>query len=110
MPRIAKNQINRDNTETDSPETYYKRVFAITFIDDLISEHELRFTKLPYFVSRLFLIQIDTYEIPTSQLPTFVARAYLKKMHLTELSSCRKLFQYVDKFRPNTLAIVIKNV
>ena len=33
MPRIAKKQVNRDNTEGDSPQTYYRRVFAIPFID-----------------------------------------------------------------------------
>ena len=38
MPRIAKKQVNRDNTEGDSPETYYRRVLAIPFIDKLISE------------------------------------------------------------------------
>ena len=48
MPRIAKKQVNRDNTEGDSPETYYRRVFAIPFIDKLISELELRFTKLSH--------------------------------------------------------------
>lgn len=67
MPRIAKNKINRDNTETEGHKTYYRKVFAIRFIDDLISEHELRFTKLSYSVSRLFLIPNihiyrDTYE------------------------------------------------
>ena len=48
MPRIAKKQVNRDNTEGDSPETYYRRVFAIPFIDKLISELALRFTKLSH--------------------------------------------------------------
>ena len=33
MPRIAKKQVNRDNTKGDSPQTYYRRVFAIPFID-----------------------------------------------------------------------------
>ena len=31
MPRIAKKQLNRDNTEADNPETYHKRVLAIPF-------------------------------------------------------------------------------
>ena len=35
MPRIAKKQVNRDNTEGDSPEAYYGRVFAIPFTDNL---------------------------------------------------------------------------
>ena len=56
MPRIAKKQVNRDNTEGDSPETYYRRVFAIPFIDKLISELELRFTKLSPSASRLLLL------------------------------------------------------
>ena len=45
MPRIAKKQVNRDNTEGDSPEAYYGRVFAIPFTDKFISELELRFIK-----------------------------------------------------------------
>ena len=46
MPRIAKKQVNRDNTEGDSPATYYRRVFALPFIDKLISALELRFTNI----------------------------------------------------------------
>ena len=34
------------NSETDIPKTNYRRVFAIPFIDDLISTHELWFPKL----------------------------------------------------------------
>ena len=65
MPRIAKKQVNRDNTEGDSPETYYRRVFAIPFTDELISELELRFTKLSHSVLRLlFLISTATTEAP----------------------------------------------
>ena len=110
MPRIAKNKINRDNTETDGHKTYYRKVFAIRFIDDLISENELRFTKLSYSVSRVFLIPIYIYtEIPTSHLPTSVSRTYLTKIYLTELSSSRgKRFQHDEKFRPNTLALSLK--
>ena len=53
MPRIAKKQVNRDNTEGDSPENCYRRVFAIPFIDKLLSELELRFAKLSPSASRL---------------------------------------------------------
>ena len=38
MPHIAKKQVNRDNTKGDSPETYYRRVFAIPFTDKLMSK------------------------------------------------------------------------
>ena len=63
MPRIAKKQVNRDNTEGDSP--YYRRVFAIPFIDKSISELQLRFTMLSHSVSRLlFLISTATTEVP----------------------------------------------
>ena len=48
MSRIAKKQVTRDNTEGDSLETYYRRVFAIPFIDKLIRELELRSTKLSH--------------------------------------------------------------
>ena len=44
MPRIAKKQVNRDNIEGDSSETYYRQVFAIPFIGKLTNELELRFT------------------------------------------------------------------
>ena len=65
MPRIAKKQVNRDNTEGDSPETYYRRVFAIPFIDKLISELALRFTKLSHSASRLlFLISTVITKVP----------------------------------------------
>ena len=65
MPRIAKRQVNRDNTEGDSPKTYYRRVFAIPLIDKSISELELRFTKLSHFASRLlFLIPTVITKVP----------------------------------------------
>ena len=65
MPRTAKKQVNRDNTEGDSPETYYRRVLAIPFIDKLISELELRFTKLSHPVSRvLFLVPTVITKVP----------------------------------------------
>ena len=35
MPRIAKKQVNTDNTEGDGPETYYRRVFSIPSINKL---------------------------------------------------------------------------
>ena len=41
----ANKQVNRENTGGDSPQTYYRRVFTILFIDKLISELELRLTK-----------------------------------------------------------------
>ena len=64
-PHIAKKQGNRDNTEGDSRETYYRQVFAIPFIDKLISELELRFTKLSHSASRLlFLIPTVITEVP----------------------------------------------
>ena len=53
MPRIAKKQVNRGNTQADSPKTYYIRVFGILFIDKLISEIELKFAKLSHSASRL---------------------------------------------------------
>ena len=46
MPRKGKRQVNRHNTETDSPETYCRRVSALPFIGKLISELELRFTNI----------------------------------------------------------------
>ena len=65
MPRIAKRQVNRDNTECDTPKNYYRRVFAIPLIDQLISELELRFTKLSHFASRLlFLIPTVIIKVP----------------------------------------------
>ena len=64
-PHIAKKQGNRDNTEGDSRETYYRQVFAIPFIDKLISELELRFTKLSHSALRLlFLIPTVITEVP----------------------------------------------
>ena len=33
-----KKQVKRGYTEADSPETYYRRVFVIPFIDKLISD------------------------------------------------------------------------
>ena len=68
MPRIAKKQVNRDNTEGDSPETYYRRVFAILFIGKLISELELRFTKLSHSASRLLFL-----------IPTVITKVALDK-------------------------------
>ena len=56
IPCIAKKQVNRDNTESDGPKTYYRRVFAIPFIDKLISELALRFTKLSHSASRLLFL------------------------------------------------------
>ena len=65
MPRIARKQINRDNTEVGSPETYYRRVCAIPFIDKLISELELRFTKLSHSASKLlFLVPTVINKVP----------------------------------------------
>ena len=65
MPRIAKRQVIRDNTECDTPKNYYRRVFAIPLIDKLISELELRFTKLSHFASRLlFLIPTVIIKVP----------------------------------------------
>ena len=49
MPRIEKRQSNRDNTEADGPEIYYRQVFAIPFIDTLYNDFELRFTKISYY-------------------------------------------------------------
>ena len=46
MPFVTKKLVNRDNTEGNSLETYYRRVFALHFIDKLISELELRFTNI----------------------------------------------------------------
>ena len=54
-----KKQVNRDNTQADSPKTCYRQVFAIPFIDKLISELELRFTKPSHSASR-FLFSIPT--------------------------------------------------
>ena len=45
MPRMTKKQVIRDNTEGNSPEAYYRRVFTVPFIDKFISELELRFIK-----------------------------------------------------------------
>ena len=65
MARIAKRQVNRDNTECDTPKNYYRRVFAIPLINQLISELELRFTKLSHFASRLlFLIPTVIIKVP----------------------------------------------
>ena len=65
MPRIAKKQFNRDNTQVDSPKTYYRQVFTITFIDRLISELELRFNKLSHSGTRLlFLIPTVVTKVP----------------------------------------------
>ena len=35
IPHIATKQVNRDNTDGDCRETYYRRVFAISFIDKI---------------------------------------------------------------------------
>lgn len=65
MPRIAKKQVNRDNAKADNPKIYYRRVFAILFIDKLISELELTFIKLSDSASRLlFLISTDITKVP----------------------------------------------
>ena len=65
MPRIAKKQVNRDNAKADNPKMYYRRVFAILFIDKLISELELTFIKLSDSASRLlFLISTDITKVP----------------------------------------------
>ena len=45
IPHSANKQVNRETTGGDSPQTYYRRVFAILFFDQLISELELRLTK-----------------------------------------------------------------
>ena len=77
MPHIAKKQVNRVNTKGYSLEIYYRRTFLIPFIDKLISELELRFTKLLHSATRLlFLIPtvitkepMDTYQqrcVPTN--------------------------------------------
>ena len=64
MPRIAKKQVNRDNAKADNPKIYYRRVFAILFIDKLISELELTFIKLSDSASRLlFLIPTDITKV-----------------------------------------------
>lgn len=65
MPRITKKQVNRDNAKADNPKIYYRRVFAILFIDKLISELELTFIKLSDSASRLlFLISTDITKVP----------------------------------------------
>ena len=65
MTRIAKKQVNRDNAKADNPKIYYRRVFAILFIDKLISELELTFIKLSDSASRLlFLISTDITKVP----------------------------------------------
>ena len=65
MPRIAKKQVNRDNAKADNPKIYYRRVFAILFIDKLISELELTFIKLSDSASMLlFLISTDITKVP----------------------------------------------
>ena len=65
MPRVAKKQVNRDNIDGDSSETYYRQVFAIPFIDKLTNELELRFTKLSHSASRLlFWIPTVITKIP----------------------------------------------
>ena len=65
MLRIAKKQVNRDNAKADNPKIYYRRVFAILFIDKLISELELTFIKLSDSASRLlFLISNDITKVP----------------------------------------------
>ena len=65
MPRIAKKQVNRENAKADNPKIYYRRVFAILFIDKLISELELTFIKLSDSASRLlFLISTDITKVP----------------------------------------------
>ena len=64
MLRIAKKQVNRDNAKADNPKIYYRRVFAILFIDKLISELELTFIKLSDSASRLlFLIPTDITKV-----------------------------------------------
>lgn len=59
IEKKKKKQVNRDNTQADSPKTCYRQVFAIPFIDKLISELELRFTKPSHSASR-FLFSIPT--------------------------------------------------
>ena len=70
MPRISKKQGNRDNTKGDSPETYYRRVLAIPFIDKLISKLELRFIKLSHSAARLlFIIPTVIVKVPLDKDP-----------------------------------------
>ena len=116
MPRIAKRQSNRDNTEADSPEIYYRRVFAIPFIDTLYNELELRFTKLSYTASRLlFLIPAvitkvqldkdsyqDVIEMYGKDLPN-------QDVVDVELASWkRKWLDFDEKTRPTTIASSLK--
>ena len=56
--KVSTKQVQKyRDTEVDSPEPSCRRVFAIPFIDKLISELELRFTKLSCpLVRLLFLI------------------------------------------------------
>ena len=61
MSRIAKKQVNRDNTEGDSPETCYQRVFALPFIDKLISELELRLSQVITFYRKAFIFDTNCY-------------------------------------------------
>ena len=116
MPRIAEKQVNRDNTEGGSPETYYRRVFAILFIGKLISELELRFTKLSHSASRLlFLISTVITKVPLGkdsyqQITGMYGKDLPNKDVVDiELSSWKhKWLECDEKLRPKTIASSLK--
>ena len=48
MPRIAKRQQHRNNTEALDPQQYYKRTVAIPFLDHIIACIEEQFSQHTY--------------------------------------------------------------
>ena len=116
MPGIAKNQVNRDRTEGDSPETYYRRVFAIPLIDKLISKLELRFTKLSHSASRLlFLIPTVITKVPLGKdsyqqiIEMYGKDLPNKNVVDIDLSSCKRISLECDeKLQPKTISSSLK--
>ena len=95
---------------------HYRRVFAILFIDELISELELRFTKLSHSASRiLFLIPTVITKVPLDKdAYQQITEMYGKDRPNQDLvgievsSWKRKWIEWDEKLRPKTIASSLK--
>ena len=116
MPRIAKRQQHRNNTEALDPQQYYKRTVAIPFLDHILacieeqfSQHTTVATSLLGLVPSVICDESET-SLDTDSVVSMY-EADLPSAELLEMELERWKVRYMsmpEKERPTTLASAIK--
>ena len=83
----SKKQIDRDNTEDGSPETYYRRVFAIYFIGKI---HQVITFCLKAFVITKIPLDKEVYQLIIEMYGKDLLKGYL---HYTKITSQNVSFE-----------------